>query len=561
MGIKTRLFEKGFTADLWLHTGSFLLLLATFPFMLQSLLFMPGLPLDGWLFPAIFIALSSYYGWFLFRKKVPAAIVLVWFVIVLVLLVLTEQICEHVYDFSYDGMWYHQDAVRLMVEGWNPYHHFLSIEETGRSDLFVNHYPKAVWTSEAAVYAFTHKLESAKMINWLFWYASICLSVYTLRKVCAFNWFLTLLSAAVIACNPVVLYQLFSFYVDGVLANLILCLFLLVILHRSGNLSPGSFLLLLASTAIFLMNTKFTGLVYAGVFGAVYIVYEWVLQKKEGMKSMLRVGGIVALGVLVFGYPAYVNNTLTKGHPLYPLMGEGNVGESIMNVPLPANFKDKNRFEQFNMAMFAKPVWSRNPESSKPRELFTYEGVVHYDEYKRADPEMGGFGPMFGEVLYVLAGGIVWLLLWNRKLFTLPVCMGMIALLLSIVVMPAFWYARYAPQTWMLVCFLVLLFLRARYTAGLSYGVLLILLLNSYMVADQNWSTQLIRTRELNAFFSTLQSQPERPLVFDGWTGPFKIKLKENNIRYTPVQKAYPEDSIVYFPNAWMCGAYAVKQH
>ncbi|MES2779172.1 MAG: hypothetical protein V4651_04655 [Bacteroidota bacterium] len=560
MGIKTGLFENGKMEDLWLHSGSFFLLLGTLPFIIQSMLFMTGIPVSGWLFPIVFIGLSIYCGWVFIRKNVPVSVVVLWYLLMAGMIITTGLVCIRIYDFSYDGVWYHQDAVRLMEQGWNPYHHFLSPEETGRSELCVNHYPKAVWTAGAVVYAFTNKLESAKIINWIFLFASFCLTIFTLRKVFSTNWFWTVLVGLMISFNPVVIYQLFSFYIDGVIANLILCLVLLVLLYKNGTLSGSLFLLLISLTTIFLINTKFTSLVYVCVLSAVYLVYEVILIKRKAIRSALIAGSILALGVLLFGYPTYVNNTLTKGHPFYPIMGEGNMGEDIMSVPFPEDFKGKNRFKQFNLATFAKPVWSRAPESSKPKALFTIEGITYYDEYRRADPEMGGFGPLFAEVVCLLLGGILLLLVWNRKIFTVPVIIGLTGLILSIICIPAFWYARYAPQIWMFVCLMILLLLRAKYTAWLGYTLILMQLMNCYMIAQQNWDTQATRTRELNAFFVQLKAKKNIPVVYAGWTGPFKIKLEENKVQYVAVQRTYPEDSIVYFPHSWMCGAFVVKQ-
>lgn len=559
MGIKTGIHKKETIEELWLQSGSFLLLLGTLPFILQSLLFIPGMGAGGWLLPFIFTGLSMFYGWFLIRKNIPVGIIATWYLLVVGLLCVAGWASINVYDFSYDGMWYHQDAVRLMVQGWNPYHHFLSPQETGGSYLFVNHYPNAIWTAEAVVYAFTNKLESAKIINWVFLYAAFCLSAVTLRKVFSLSWVWAVLAALMISFNPVVIYQLFSFYVDGIIASLILCLFLLVLLYKTGNLSLHLFLVLIACTVIFLINTKFTALVYVCLFGAAYLVYEWMLNKREVVKSIVVLGCIVALGVLLFGYSSYVNNTITKGHPFYPVMGDDNVGEVIVNTPDPADFKGKNRFEQFNLATFAQPVWSRAPSSSRPKALFTIEGITLYDEYKRADPEMSGFGPVFAEILCLLLGGLLVLFIWNRKVFTLSVCIGLAALVCSIICIPAFWHARYAPQIWMFVCILILLLLRTKYTAWLGYVMILIQLVNCGMVAQQNWDTQIGKTRELNTFFSQLRAQRKFSIVYEGWTGPFKIKLKENDIRYVSVQNAYPENAIVYFPHTGMCGAYVVK--
>jgi len=559
MRIKTMVASKEITFYLTIHLGCFLLMLCYFPFVIQSFLFILKIPISSFLFPAILVALLLFYVRWFHLQGIRIPLVIAWVILSVIMLALTFIVCIGTYDFSYDGMWYHQDAVRLLKEGWNPYYHFLSLEETGNSDLYVNHYPKGVWISEAVIYAFTNQLESAKMLNWLFLYASFALTITTLRKVLLLNKFWSTICAIIIAFNPVVIYQLFSFYIDGIIGNVVLCLLLLIVLWKKGFLSSTFFLIIISLTMVFLINTKYTGLIYLCIFCAGFILYEWTTDKSNAIRKGIFIGFIILLGVLLFGYPTYVKNTLEKGHPFYPVMGEGNVGEVILNVPLPADFIGQNRFKQFNLATFAKPVWSRAPNNSEPKPLFTFEGISTYYEFMRADPEMSGFGPLYAEVFCCLILGCVLLIIFNRTVFTNVTIFIIITILLSAIVIPSFWHARYVPQLWILSCFLVILLFDQKFTRWFGYILTTIMFFNLVMITHQNFTTQFKRTIALNTAFKTLKQKQKQPIIYSGWTSSFRIKLEENNIKYTPATRAYPQDSIVYFPEVKMCGAFFVK--
>ena len=72
----------------------------------------------------------------------------------------------YIFDSSYDGMWYHQEAVIQFAKGWNPFKQLPAKEWGSPLGVFYDtHYPKAAWMAEAVVYQFTHRIESAKIIQ------------------------------------------------------------------------------------------------------------------------------------------------------------------------------------------------------------------------------------------------------------------------------------------------------------------------------------------------------------------------------------------------------------
>lgn len=52
------------------------------------------------------------------------------------------------------------------------------------------------------------------------------------------------------------------------------------------------------------------------------------------------------------GYAPYVKNTITKGHPFYPLFGKEKI--DIITSNQPYDFQEKGTIEKFMTSMFAK---------------------------------------------------------------------------------------------------------------------------------------------------------------------------------------------------------------
>lgn len=543
-----------------LNAGVFFLLLAVLPFAIQSLLLLVRIPLNPVVFPLCFILAAGNMLYQSKRFGLTIKSSIGWLLLVLLLAMGAHLAAVSVYDFSYDGMWYHQDAVILLKEGWNPNTHYLQLNETSFSDLYLNHYPKATWISQATYYCvFPGQLESGKVLNFYLLFAAFFMSLAVIRRLLGKGWFISVVFALLIALNPVVVCQLFSFYVDGAIGSLLTCVVCLMLLLLAEKGNKAHLHIYLALAFAFLVNIKFTSLIYACVLMVGYVVYSFFFRV-AWLKQTIFYAGVFVLGVLVLGYSTYVRNTVQNGHPFYPLMGKDNIGEKVAQVIMPANFLDKNRFEKFNLATFAKPVWSRSPLNSRPKPLFTMEGMTDYDVFKRADAEMSGFGPTYAEILLMVAGGLIILLLFDRKTLAFHHLILYGTLIVSIVIMPEFWYARYAPQLWLLTMLLVMALFLSRKTQWLAIIIMLFTVANIQMVMKQNFSKFIEQTSTLNKTFDMLKSYLQPPQVSDGWVRSVKVKMKEEGLTYTPVSAYYPQDSVILFPGIEMSNAFYVPE-
>ena len=215
------------------------------------------------------------------------------------------------FDLSWDGQWYHQTAVYALAGDWNtltePMRGF-----TSHLELYVRHYAKGPWYVAAAICNTIGQFECGKCTAIIAWVA-MGLAVFA----AGLDWGLRRRYAAaitaVIALNPVVMSELTTYLVDGILIS-----FLVVVaaVMFSAFRRPQPVLVWVGILASILsINAKLTGLVFlCFVFAA-----GWVWCVAFHRPWLLRYTGLTALalvlGVAVFGYNPYVTNTIR----VYPL--------------------------------------------------------------------------------------------------------------------------------------------------------------------------------------------------------------------------------------------------
>ncbi len=434
-----------------------------------------------------------------------------------------------VFDNSYDGIWYHQEAVLTLAKGWNPFHRLMEQSEGSQfGSFYVNHYPKAAWTAEAVIYAFTGFLQSAKAVTWIFMSGLFFVSVYAIKKLIACNWLLACVVALLIAANPIAIAQTYSFYVDGQLGITLTAMIVLLILHASTG-GKAYFYLALAMFG-YASNLKFTGLIYSSIIGLGYVIYLFVSKNKQlvNLLAIMSICGMFSVGFL--GYPTYVTNTINAKHPFFPIMGPESFGDVIAKIPRPADFEGMNRFEKYYKGILANPVYCRAPLTTAPKQLFKPLPDKYY--FTRADYEISGNGPYFAEIFYFwipLLLAFLCLPFKHKKwyLFTALV------VLLSAIINEEFWYVRYAPQLWLLYLIPVIALLSHPYLRYYSYLMVIMLLVNVMQLGYWNYSTHIAESNMNRKIMQKLAKLNRPAKVWLGWQVTFPVLAKEFNL---PIQ-------------------------
>ena len=129
------------------------------------------------------------------------------------------------FDTSCDGPGYHQPAIMTIARGWNPYH-APPLPDGRYETLWINHYPKASWMIGALLLSATGHIELGKCVGMLLALGCAALAYANLR-IGGWRTGRSACFAAVLALNPVCIYQSQSFYVDGLLASALLSIALL----------------------------------------------------------------------------------------------------------------------------------------------------------------------------------------------------------------------------------------------------------------------------------------------------------------------------------------------
>ena len=473
--------------------------------------------------------------WLLTREwDVPASPRLWALTIALLLVVVTLSvaIASAVHDVSFDGQTYQQEGVLQLARGWNP---LWDGPAAVRQLWPVDHYPKGAWLLGAPLYLLTGAIESAKAFTLVFiataWAVTLAACLH-LRPGCGVG--VALAVAGLVALNPVATTQWTGFFVDGQLACL---LGTVVACMALAWVNAGRWPLVLLSVALaLLMATKFTGLVYGVTLAS---AYAGTMASRRGFASLLPAArwmtGGLALGVFVIGANPYVTNTLRHGHPLYPLAGPGAI--DVMEAQRPAGFDAANPLVRLVRSTFARSERVTAPDAPTPK----FPLAVAVDEFRSfavADVRAAGFGPLFAAGLVLAA--LIWLGMWRQDAATAgwtTVVAG--GLLLSALINPEAWWARFAPQLWLVPTVVAFgsAYAHAGPTRWASRVLIGLLVIDAGGIAVVHAQASIGRTRVVRTQMLELAMLPQPLRVHFGSFYSNRVRLQEYGIRYVDMDQ------------------------
>ncbi len=446
------------------------------------------------------------------------------------------------YDMSWDGLWYHQTAVYQMAHGWNPIfdpmHGFVSHLQD-----WVRHYAKGPWYVALALYATTNNIEMAKAAPWIAFAATFFAVIaatmdFSLRRRTG------ILIAALVALNPVTVFELASFLVDGLMISFLACFAAALFswLRRPSRLN----LWIMPVAAILCVNAKMTGLVYlcfACAAGGLYVV----LKRRELLGRYLSIqSASLAAGVLLFGFNPYVTNTIHRGHPFYPILGTAAYPslsqqgqDPIEQWETPHNMMGRSRYLRLAYALFGRPgAQPYYPGTDASLMLPLDIGWDDFAIYYFHDVRISGFGPLFsGAVL--LSAVLLGLALRRPGIPREIILIVAGAIVLSLLVSTHTWWARYGPQLWWLPILAVIAGLAGgggRATRWLTWTLLVLLLVNVIPIAVVHFRWEADATRTTHEQMLLLREKNNIEVDFQYFGEPFSERLKNAGVRFTPVQ-------------------------
>lgn len=369
-------------------------------------------------------------------------------------------------DDTVDGPAYHEPAVGAMAYGWNPvYESIGSFHDSGRSPVslpggsyekWVNHYPKAHWIYGANIYHLTGNIETGRSMAILVMYILffIAFSYFSVR----FKSSSAFLLASITALNPISTAQIFSYYNDGMMGNLLFVLILLftMTVDKRYTYYKLARYILLGFVIALIINIKFTGLLYAGVYSLAYFIYIVALRNRRSEWWKICVVGASGLivGIFIIGLSVYPKNYLEQGSPLYPLIGAKNTSD-IITENQPASFEGMNNLKKLFISNFSETsnisALSGSEPQLKPPFSFTLEELP-YLAY--VDPRIGGYGVWFSGILIIsiaiLSYYAIKLVLKKRWSYFWLIALPLIPTAFLLLVMSDAWWARYFPQMYLI---------------------------------------------------------------------------------------------------------------
>lgn len=389
------------------------------------------------------------------------------FVAILIAIVSTYYIGK-TFDTSADGCFYHKPAIGLIKEGWNPLYESsedfckdndTEIENSGQF-LWIDHYPKVTWNFAASIYSVTNNIETGKVLIVLLAISLASITYYYLTQKKLKDWQAIAIAIGLVA-NPIVLSQIFTYYVDGVMGLLVygIILFLIMITDKKfDSLTNLEKWLGLATEIILCMNIKFTGIYFAAIFSIVFYI-TWLMQsykekkfKEDFIRLTLRFVGIVVVGIGVVGASTYIKNTIDHKNPVYPIIGNDKV--DIITTMQPQSFAEKNRLVKIFESTFSRSEnvtynSGKDPEIKVPFSVNQEE----IDSLAIPDARIGGYGIFFSGILIISIIVLVYTLIRifkNDKNVFKYICIIIGGIFLTTLFMAEAWWARYSPQLYLI---------------------------------------------------------------------------------------------------------------
>jgi hypothetical protein len=354
-------------------------------------------------------------------------------------------------DFSWDGMTSRGITVRNLMKG----------------DPGLNGYPFGHVLAGFLAHI-TGNWQAGKGINLTLIWICFCFVFPTLQLLNFSGWRLWFLSM-VTALNPVAVYQISCFQIDGHVASLITCLlFSMLRILASGPIRLDGVLALVAAFAAS-ASSKTSGVFYAIIIDGIFLLF--LAGTSRSWKKVIFLFGIALavswpLGVYIrlIGQYAPIDLKYLESSTKIENSGYGVGGGASQIVAL----KKMDRIQQFIVSSFSSTeiiptsIHPKPPFWMQRKELRVFEELT-------PDPRAGGFGPLYSTALLLAGVGCLMLIFrggpaywpgWFLFLGTIASSFG-----------SQVWWARWTPQNWLIVIALLMTILAVPVEGKLFKGV------------------------------------------------------------------------------------------
>jgi len=450
------------------NIGFFFIMFIFFNVLTTSLFFLLKISITNWNFIlATFLSIGLLiHREFRRNESIKNNIIrsLIVLFIIVALSLTSIIISTKLHDTSWDGNTYHKTAIGAMKNGWNPvYENIETFDKNSKSGmnideynyLWSNHYAKTTWIFSANMYKITENIESGKSITLFIGMSTFFLfaSLFFSKK----KYIIGIIVSLLISFNPVYIAQLFTYYLDGLVGNLLFLLILCIYLWYSEK-EPDeepTFIALFIAILVLLINLKFNAFAYAGLTCLIFFIYFITkIKEKKLFIQKYVIAGITAvlIGILLVGASSYVKNTIQKKHPFYPLMGAGSV--DIMTAQQVKSFEEMPYLKKFFVANFYETnnqVYASGDIKLNFKMPFTYK-EKELKTLQATDSRIGGYGVYFGGILILslIILPISIILKKKKSQNTTFLLCSIASIPIIILFLKDAWWARYFPQLYLI---------------------------------------------------------------------------------------------------------------
>lgn len=443
-------------------------------------------------------------------------------------------------DYSYDGQSYHGEAIIQIYNGWNPnYNH---IPGNDIISLVINHFSKASWVTGGFFYKLTGSFECAKAANIIWMMANFCIAFYLFTKWFNNN-YLSIILSMLLACNPVWLNMYLGNMLDCQVSNTIYIFILLLIItiaEKKFFLIPFLYLVIVYST-----NLKFTVVGYNIIFIASVIFFLLIRKIFSDYRPLvIHLCMAIFVAVAIIGYQTYTKNTIEHGHPFYPFKGENHLNDSVSVLAM--DYKKGNSVINFIKSNFAattyNQAYTQHLKYKIPFKVRRYE----LERFAFAGVMIGGFGVWFSGVIVISLLMLIWLSFINRgKIFKeyFPVYFFIGVILVSVLVNPYAYIARYVPQYYLIPFAVLLLWWFTYGKKGIIFYLLIgVIVINSLLISGYTYYNTIV-SRKVKRQLTEIKAKNKPVLVnFRAHTSK-RALFREYGIPYRKVD-SFPNNII-----------------
>jgi hypothetical protein len=445
-------------------------------------------------------------------------------------------------DSTFDGRWFHREAIIQLAEGWNPLYAELGPDEVAHDGARerINGYPKAPWLVAAALLALGGSIECASAFSFALLVAAAATVYAATAGLGHLGRGRAAAVAIVAAINPVAVFQLANPLIDGQLGSILLIVVASgILVHRTGSSLALAVLLM---SVVYGVNVKqsalpFVALTLGGLLlSATAITRRWPRRRVLGALGLALVLGVAAIGV----HP-HVTNLIRYRNWAYPYETRNVTG----SLPSAIRHTRIGRVRAFFVSALSrsrhtKTLWSSRQLLSSAELLKVPFDVSSAElaQFRYQGVRIGGWGPLYSGMLLAAVLAAAALLRWHPdRAVRAGLLVAVVAL--SVLAFPFPWVARLVPHAWLLplVPAAAALTSSRRAVAALGWSVLVIAAVNVGLVT---W----VQTRNAASYSASLRERYAllacaSPIAIDlGIFRAERLRLADHGVAFTEVQDA-----------------------